>query len=41
MSLVSIILDKHNADIEIESEEGKGTRIYTRWRMESEDEEEA
>ncbi len=41
MSLVSIILDKHNADIEIESEEGKGTRIYTSWRMESEDEEEA
>ena len=41
MSLVSIILEKHNADIEIESEEGKGTRIYTRWRMESEDEEEA
>ncbi len=41
MSLVSIILEKHNADIDIESEEGKGTRVYTRWRMESEDEEEA
>ena len=39
MSLVSLILKRHNAEISIESEEGKGTRIYTCWRMTSEDEE--
>ena len=39
MSLVSIILNKHEADIRVESELGKGTRIYTEWKMESDDEE--
>ncbi len=39
MSLVAIILDKHDAKIRVESEPGQGTRIFTEWKTESEDEE--
>ena len=33
MSLVAIILEKHDAKIRIESEPGKGTTIYTTWKI--------
>lgn len=33
MSLVAIILEKHDAKIRIESELGKGTTIYTTWPL--------
>ena len=36
MSLVAIILQKHEAEIRVESELGQGTRIFTEWKMESE-----
>ena len=39
MSLVAIILQKHEAEIKVESELGQGTRIFTEWKMESDDEE--
>lgn len=38
MSLVAIILEKHGAEVRIESELGKGTSIYTTWPLYEDDE---
>ena len=38
MSLVAIILEKHGAEVRIESELGKGTAIYTTWPLYEDDE---
>ena len=37
MSLVAIILERHDAKIRIESELGKGTAFYTEWKMSSDE----